>query len=139
MALPSSGPLSLNDIRVELQQAQANSSLGALSDLAGFAAPDAVSDFYGYSYPNYNTFSIINTGYPNAGAACDQIIEDNLTLYFAGGGGAPACPTTSITLYTDEGLTIPFNGKNKWFKSQQCDASYYILDNGFIEGISACS
>lgn len=49
MALPSSGPLSINDIRVELAASSTNQSLGAFSDTAGFAAPDAISDFYGYS------------------------------------------------------------------------------------------
>ena len=138
MALPASGPLSLNDIRVELQQAQANSSLGALSDIAGFAAPDAVSDFYGYSYANYNTFSIINTGYDDPGSACDDRDEDNLTLYFAGSGGTPACPTTSVVLYTNTALTNVFDGLFQYWRSNECNASYYILESGFIEGITSC-
>jgi hypothetical protein len=49
MALPSSGQLSLNDIRIELGLSQSNISLGGMSDTAGFIAPDAISDFYGYS------------------------------------------------------------------------------------------
>ena len=49
MALPSSGPLSINDIRVELEASQTNQSLGTFSDTAGFAAPDAITDFYGFS------------------------------------------------------------------------------------------
>tara|TARA_B110000027_G_scaffold33074_1_gene36735 strand:+ start:237 stop:968 length:732 start_codon:yes stop_codon:yes gene_type:complete len=48
MALPSSGPLSINDIRVELEASATNQSLGAFSDTAGFAAPDAITDFYGF-------------------------------------------------------------------------------------------
>jgi hypothetical protein len=138
MALPASGPLSLNDIRVELQEAQANSSLGALSDIAGFAAPDAVSDFYGYSSAHYNTFSIINTGYDDPGSACDDRDEDNLTLYFAGSGGTPACPTTSVVLYTNTALTNVFDGLFQYWRSNECNASYYILESGFIEGITSC-
>ena len=49
MALPSSGPLSINDIRVELAASATNQSLGTFSDTAGFAAPDAITDFYGFS------------------------------------------------------------------------------------------
>lgn len=49
MALPGSGQLSLNDIRIELGLSQSNVSLGSMSDTAGFTAPDAISDFYGYS------------------------------------------------------------------------------------------
>lgn len=50
MAVPSSGQLDLyGDIGTELGVAQSNVSLGGMSDTAGFAAPDAMSDFYGYS------------------------------------------------------------------------------------------
>ena len=49
MAVPSSGALGLySDIGVELGVPQSNVSLGAMSDSAGFSAPDAMSDFYGY-------------------------------------------------------------------------------------------
>ena len=138
MALPSSGTLSLNDIRVELGLAQSNVSLGSMSNSVGFTDPDAVSDFYGYSYANYNTFSIINTGYDDSGTACGNKDDDNLTLYFAGSGGAPACPTTGVILYTDTALTNVFDGLFQYWRSNQCNASYYILENGFIEGITAC-
>lgn len=47
MALQSSGPISINDIRREL--GTANSSLRALSQQAGKGTPDAMSEFYGYS------------------------------------------------------------------------------------------
>ena len=138
MALPSSGQLSLNDIRVELGLAQSNVSLGSMSNSVGFTDPDAVSDFYGYSYANYNTFSIINTGYDDSGTACGNKDDDNLTLYFAGSGGTPACPTTGVILYTDTALTNVFDGLFQYWRSNQCNASYYILENGFIEGITAC-
>ena len=138
MALPSSGTLSLNDIRVELGLAQSNVSLGSMSNSVGFTDPDAVSDFYGYSYANYNTFSIINTGYDDSGTACGNKDDDNLTLYFAGSGGTPACPTTSVILYTDTALTNVFDGLFQYWRSNQCNASYYIMENGFIEGITAC-
>jgi len=48
MALPSSGPLSINDIRVELAAASTNQSLRAFSNTAGFTSPDAITDFYGF-------------------------------------------------------------------------------------------
>jgi hypothetical protein len=47
MALPSSGQISINDIRNEI--GTSNGSLRALSNDAGFSTPDAMSDFYGYS------------------------------------------------------------------------------------------
>ncbi len=61
MALPSSGQLSLNDIRVELGASSTNVSLGAMSDTAGFAAPDKVSDFYGFS--NLTSFYVTTLTY----------------------------------------------------------------------------
>ena len=61
MALPSSGQLSINDIYTEIYglsipaAGATNVSLQALSFAAGFTAPHAISDFYGYSswYPSY--------------------------------------------------------------------------------------
>jgi len=138
MALPSSGQLSLNDIRVELQEAQANSSLGTLSNLAGFTDPDAVSEFYGYSYANYNTVSIINTQYSKSEDACDDTGDDDLTLYFSGTGGTPACPATGDTLYTNSALTTVFNGGSNWYRSNECMGAYFILPDGFVEGAADC-
>ncbi len=144
MALPVSGPLSINDIRVELGQSQANSSLRSLSSLAGFSTPDAISEFYGYSPSlDYRTFSIVNQA-TSSGEVCSIIGEDDLTLYFyeAGGDGSPACPSTGVYVFEDSALTVPFDGKNSYWFSNQCSAGYYIVTNGdqpnFIEGITPC-
>lgn len=138
MALPSSGTISLNDIRVELQQAQANSSLDTLSNLAGFTNPDAVSEFYGFSYIAYNTFEINETSYNEYAGACELGGSDNKTLYFSGSGGTPACPAVGARLYTNTALSAVFNGGGLWWKSNQCNAAYNVLSNGNIEVISAC-
>jgi len=47
MALPSSGALSIDDIRTEL--GTTTGSLAALSAAVGFAAPHSISEFYGYT------------------------------------------------------------------------------------------
>jgi hypothetical protein len=142
MTLPASGTISLNDIRVELQQASTNVSLGALSNLAGFVDPDAVSEFYGFSYEPYNTFEIHNDPYVDGSEACLFGADDNLMLFFAGSGGTPACPTTGVRLFTNAALTTPFDGQDSYWKSNQCNASYYIINpddgGGLIEGITAC-
>ncbi len=49
MALPSSGPISGSQISAELGTSIANISLGGMADSASFSAPDAYSDFYGFS------------------------------------------------------------------------------------------
>lgn len=138
MTLPASGTISLNDIRVELQQASTNVSLGDMSNLVGFVDPDAVSEFYGYSYAPYNTFEIVNSGQSGFDPACALLGDDDLTLYFSGSGGTPACPSASVILYTNTALTTAFNGNNLVYKSNQCNSSYYILTTGFIEAIEAC-
>ena len=57
MAIKSSGSLRLRyDIAVEVNGASSNISLGDLSNVAGFANPDAMSEFYGYSSAPPNTF-----------------------------------------------------------------------------------
>ena len=48
MALPSSGPLSLSDIAVELVADLENISLRDLSLEAGKSTPHSMSEFYGY-------------------------------------------------------------------------------------------
>ena len=144
MTLPASGTISINDIRIELGQAQANSSLRSLSSLAGFSTPDAISEFYGYPpTPNYRTFSIVNQQ-TSFGEVCSIIGEDDLTLYYgeSGGDGSPGCPSVGVYLWEDTALSIPFNGKSSWWYSNQCNAGYYIIDNGdltnFIESINPC-
>lgn len=58
MAVKLSGQLSLRyDIAAEVNGASSNISLGDLSNVAGFANPDAMSEFYGYSSAPPNTFA----------------------------------------------------------------------------------
>lgn len=49
MALQSSGPISLSDIATEQGISTTNISLRSMSNTAGFASPDAITEFYGYS------------------------------------------------------------------------------------------
>lgn len=59
MALPSSGPLSIDDIRTEL--GSSSGSLRTLSAAAGKSTPDAISEFYSYSsFTPSDHFRIIN-------------------------------------------------------------------------------
>ena len=64
MAVPSSGQLrEYADIGVELGVAQTNVSLRGMSQTAGFSAPDAMSEFYGYSsVPSTQFKAVIYTG-----------------------------------------------------------------------------
>ena len=138
MTLPASGTISLNDIRIELQQASANVSLGAMSNLVGFTDPDAVSEFYGYSYPLYNTLTINEIPKDTYEDACELADSDKKTVYFAGGGGTPACPAQGVTLYTSSALTTAYNGGGFWWRSKQCNAAYSITSGGFLTAIQGC-
>jgi len=69
MALPASGVLSLNDIRVELGLASTNVSLRNMSASASFTSPDAISEFYGYASRNM-TLSRTNCWFNDMGVPC---------------------------------------------------------------------
>ncbi len=131
MALPSSGPLGINAIRTELGQAQGNNSLSLLSNQVGFLAPNAISEFYGYSAATM--IFLVEPGTPSQGEVCG-IDGGEFPVYFAGTG----CPVVGQTLYTDAGLTNRFDGQNLWWKSYQCNCGYYIMSNGFVEGYTPC-
>lgn len=65
MAIPTTGPLSeYATIGVELGVAQTNVSLRGMSQTAGFAIPDAMSEFYGYSSltPSSHFNTVLYTG-----------------------------------------------------------------------------
>ncbi len=96
MAVPSSGQLrEYADIGTELGVAQSNVSLRGMSQIAGFSAPDAMSEFYGYSpippAPSYvgSDFTTSGTGraaslnvpIPSARSAGDLIIVFMTTSY----------------------------------------------------------
>ena len=101
MALQSSGQISLNDIRAELGAATTDVSLGAMSDTAGFAAEDKISDFYGYSAVSTWTGS---SRANSSSLACLDTID---TTYYHnnGSGGSDADPAVNDYVYSDSGLT----------------------------------
>jgi len=106
MALQSSGQISLNDIRAELGAATTNVSLGAMSDTAGFAAEDKISDFYGYSaVSTWNGSLRANT----SSLVCSNSI--NQTYYHNNGsGGSDTYPSINDYVYSDTGLSSKLAG-----------------------------
>ena len=99
MALPTTGPLSINDIRVELGASSTNQSLRTFSTSAGFSSPDAISDFYGFS--SYTQF-YITTGVYKLFDFCD-ITTPTVKWH----NGLNALPTVGDTIYSNStGLTV---------------------------------
>jgi len=132
MALQSSGPISINDIRVELGQAQANSSLRSLSALASKSSPDAMSEFYGFSAATAYTFLMGDggNGYADWSQACAEAY-DPITLY-----SSSTSLGVNVTLYLDNTLSSSFDGQGLWWKSGS--SVYEIASDGKISSVRAC-
>lgn len=112
MALQSSGAISIDNIRTELQQAQGNNSLRSLSATAGKSTPDAMSDFYGYSFATAFTFLAGDgqQGYSDWSQACSDAY-DPITLY-----SSSTSLAVNVTLYIDNTLSNTFDGGGLWWK-----------------------
>lgn len=130
MALQSTGAISINDIRVELGQAQANSSLRSLSSLAGKSTPDAISEFYGYS--NAVPYTIYGRegfeGFPEPAQACAEQV-DSMTVY-------ASSLNEGATIYTDSALTTAFKGYDLWWYIS--GNTYNISADGIINSVKSC-
>lgn len=121
MALPTTGSLSINQIRNEL--GVTTGSLTALSEIAGFTIPHKISDFYGYeglgyaypAVPLANRFDFsVNSKYSNSGTAIDDLSSYNWDGTFVTGTGN-GTPTT-IDQYTSTFpgyMTIPGDSAQK--------------------------
>jgi len=97
MPLPSSGPISGSQISAELGTASTNISLGGMADSASFIAPDAYSDFYGYS----NLTSFLGSLFQSKNKfICTQ--TQNVTFYH---NGSNTWPSVGDTVYTNAGGT----------------------------------
>ena len=127
MTLPTSGPLSLDQIRVELGASPTFQSLGAFSDTAGFPAPDAVSDFYGYSNLTSYLGSLLQGGDK---LICSQTLV--ITYYHNGVG---AFPNVGDTIYTNSGGTTTLGAGYIKINSLQ-----YVLTNssGVVTNLYPC-
>ena len=129
MALQSSGAISIDNIRTELSQGQANSSLRTLSSLAGKSTPDAMSEFYGYSNVTATAYTIkggdAGAGYEQPYDACEGY--EDVTVY-----SASTSLAVGVILYYDDALTSPFDGEGKWFFSVEADDPIEIKGNGTI-------
>tara|TARA_R110001583_G_scaffold11068_1_gene50760 strand:- start:3726 stop:4112 length:387 start_codon:yes stop_codon:yes gene_type:complete len=97
MALPSSGQLGINRIRIELGASATNQSLRAFSNTAGFSSPDKITDFYGFT--NLTSFlgSALQGGTKNICSA-----NTNITYYHNGSG---TTPVVNDIVYTNSGGT----------------------------------
>ena len=137
MSLPSSGALSISMIKTEL--GSGNNSLRALSAQAGFSTPDAISEFYGYTYAtNSGTLYYvgINTSanpveFTGTGAytdACSLSGMSSRTVYYNGalGNGTRFFYNQSGARLISDGGIYSMNGY------------YFQLDGDTVYGFTAC-
>ena len=134
MALQTSGAISIDNIRTELGQAQANSSLRALSALANFSSPDAMSDFYGYSNVTATAYTFYvgdgGVGYSDWTQACGEAY-DPVTLY-----SSSTSLAVGVILYKGSDLQNIQNGEGLWWKSG--NSVYEIRTDGSIQSVRGC-
>jgi hypothetical protein len=102
MALPSSGQLSINDIRTELGTSEG--SLRSLSSTAGFSTPDAISEFYGYSAGTTVTFTICDyiqadgSGNVTVGITASEAVDINVNFDWSWEGDSLSIITGTTTI-----------------------------------------
>lgn len=125
MALQSSGAISINDIRVELGQAQANSSLRSLSSLAGKSTPDAMSEFYGYSAAVY--IPIYTEIFEDFGNLCSGAEGQGIVVYSQGLSEL----AKGDTLYADESGVL-YNGGNNYHKNMNNGNGHRVDARGLV-------
>ena len=111
MALPSSGEISIGDIKTEI--GSSSGSLRTLSSAAGKSIPDAISEFHGYSHVTLTSYT--------------SSIPSNATLF-------NVCSQTPTATYYHDGLTTyPVTGDTVYTNSNgstYVSAGYYKIDNG---------
>jgi hypothetical protein len=166
MPLPSSGTLSMNDIRVELGvPAQAPMSLQAASvgtygtinvcsvSRPNGSAPYAISEWYGYCHtcsctptqtptPTPTPTSLgnaiqLSTPQTDSCVAC-RLTTFSQTRYVTPGN---TTPDVNDVVYQNSDLSTLFNGNNQWFKTDWGGTLYSIQINtlGVVTSIQTCS
>ena len=137
MALPSSGPLSINDIRNQL--GVLTGSLRALSSLAGFSTPDKISDFYGYGpTPTPPVYIYGQANYPVTGpnSTITGYIWNNssspiyVKIQFNSGGvssGSIAANVDVLAVYLSSIVSISVSGTITTFGTNLISSSYTTI------------
>ncbi len=121
MTLPTSGPLSLDDIGDELGVNPTFRSLGGMSDTASFLAPDAISDFYGFS--NLTEYS--GSALQGATKFICTATRD-VTYYHNGSGAFPALGDDVFTDTTGTTLGAGYHRSNT-FAYTETDSSGEVI------------
>ena len=121
MGLPSSGPISGSQISTELGTSSTNISLGGMADSASFTAPDAYSDFYGFSNLTSYLGSALQSGTKFICTATRDV-----TYYHNGSGAFPALGDDVFTDTTGTTLGAGYHRSNT-FAYTETDSSGEVI------------
>lgn len=153
MALPSTGPISMSQINVELgRSATANISLdaaengtyapinqnSAIKPLSG--NPASMSEWRGYDHtagggtttttpPTIYDVMLSESPFGDPGQACSEGSLIPSRPYYS--MDRPALPQ-GATVYMDPALTAPFDGMGQWWYDPVNNVSYLIDSNGIV-------
>jgi hypothetical protein len=147
MTLPSSGPISLNDIRNELtgqtnvQTALKEASIGTYATIntnspsyPNANSPYAMSEWYGYNQNavSLTSFSSSSTGDADTGIACT--FTPDTTRYH---NGISSYPQVGDLVYTNSAGTIPFDSMGNYYKN--ADGNAMVTDSfGEVTLLAGC-
>ena len=131
MALPTSGPLSMNDISTEFDQGSSNLSLytfgSTLPTPTVTSNIELANDFYGQSASSCTSFT--STSVTSKGA-CELEPED--TLYHNGSG---TYPVTGDNVFTDSSCGEPISGGSYKMANEKV---MVIGENGEVTSVFEC-
>lgn len=142
MSLPSSGAISINAVRTELNVSTSN--LRGLSSTLGKSTPDSLSEFYGYALPpaviNYSQ----NTGqlYDGCSMSMDtygQLEGEDVGGYYYGpfsGGGNAGYNITNSERGTNAGTFLTFGGNGTIYARGRSNCTITAFSNGY--GVGPC-
>lgn len=131
MALQSSGPISINDIRNEL--GTSDGSLRALSASAGKSTPDGMNEFYGYSNaPAYVVMSMPYGGGTYDG--CYMTMDSYGEFYGTGPSGQYIGPWGDYREYNTDGFGgtfLTYGGSTAAYVRAGTTVTVYSYTNGY--------
>ena len=141
MPLPSSGQISFGDLANEFDYELSNISLRNLSQKASKGQPDAISEFYGFTY-NYPTVTIANQVWFSESLRRKKYVDGvginqrtDAATWSAATTGYYGFVNDSTTTRNNEGLLYNFYAVNDSSGSELCPAGFYIPNNEILSGL----
>jgi hypothetical protein len=128
VALPSSGTLSIGDIRTEL--GSSSGSLRTLSGLAGFSTPDAISEFYGYT--GLTAITLSDVGFEDTEAGCSEGPNSETASYYS------STDPVAVNSYIYDNNRDKLNGNNQWFYYPSGMKLIQIGEDGTVNDTYSC-